>query len=91
MTAEVIARVQSRGQLTLPKELREATRISPGDLVRVSLTDEGYLQIAPAGIKPLEYFWEKYSIDGPVDVEAMRREAQEEEAQRFWEKMNECE
>lgn len=84
-----ITRVQSRGQVTLPKELREQTHISPGDLVRISVTDEGNLQIEPAGIKPLEYYWEKFAIEGPIDVESMRRDAEEEEAQRFWERMSE--
>ncbi len=87
--SSTITRVQSRGQVTLPKELREQTQIAPGDLVRISVTDEGNLQIAPAGIKPLEYYWEKFAIEGPVDVESMLREAEEEEAQRFWERMSE--
>ncbi len=89
MATEVITRVQSRGQVTLPKQMREESQIAPGDLVRITLTDEGALKIAPAGIKPLEYYWEKFAIDGPVDIEAAIREAEEEEAQRVWDEMSE--
>ncbi|MCC6943476.1 MAG: AbrB/MazE/SpoVT family DNA-binding domain-containing protein [Thermomicrobiales bacterium] len=89
MPTEVITRVQSRGQVTLPKQMREESHIAPGDLVRITVTDDGKLQIAPAGIKPLEYFWEKFAIEGPFDVEAAVREAEEEQAQRFWDELGE--
>lgn len=72
-----ITRVQSRGQVTLPKELRERTHISPGDLVRISVTDEGNLQIAPAEFKSLEYYREKFAIRGPFDHDAIRKEAED--------------
>ena len=91
MKRDTYTRVQARGQITLPKDLRELTHIAPGDLVRIRVTDEGNIQIEPPNIKPLEYFWETFSVDGPIDVEAAIREAEEEEAQRFMERMSENE
>jgi AbrB family looped-hinge helix DNA binding protein len=38
-----ISRVRGKGQITLPREVREAARLEEGDPVEVELTDEGIL------------------------------------------------
>ncbi len=41
--APLITRLTSKGQFTLPKELREALGVAPGDYLALTLTPEGVL------------------------------------------------
>jgi AbrB family looped-hinge helix DNA binding protein len=77
MKTHSITRVQQRGQITLPKEMRERTHIAPGDLVKLSVTDAETIQVEPVRVKPIQYFWEKFTVDGPFDHEAIRQEAED--------------
>jgi AbrB family looped-hinge helix DNA binding protein len=75
-----IGTVQSRGQVTLPKEVREAANIEPGDRVTFRVVGPSKIEITSFKVKPLEYFWERYSIDEPYDEDAIREDAEDEAA-----------
>ncbi len=43
-----IATITSKGQLTLPKEVREAMQVGPGDRVDFVLMEDGNFAVLPA-------------------------------------------
>jgi len=45
------ATLTSRGQLTLPKEVREALRLKPGDQVDFIVGDEGEVRLRAAIVR----------------------------------------
>lgn len=66
--------VQSRGQVTLPKDIREAAAISPGDIVEFEVVGPHRLLIEVIPVKPLQHYWEKFTTDIPYDDDAARNE-----------------
>lgn len=66
--------IQQRGQVTLPKKVRELAQISPGDLVSFEVTGPHEVIIKVIPVKPLEYFWDKYRTTVPFDDDANREE-----------------
>ncbi|QCK84319.1 AbrB/MazE/SpoVT family DNA-binding domain-containing protein [Phreatobacter aquaticus] len=56
-----------KGQVTIPKAVRDAAGIKPGDKVSVTLATDGSVSIAPAGESPALSYREK--------VESVRRAA----------------
>lgn len=75
------ARVQSRGQLTLPKAIREQAQIKPGDVVMFRVIGPSKIEVEALPIKPLEYFWERFRVDEPYDDDRIREEWQAEAAE----------
>ncbi|NQZ07615.1 MAG: AbrB/MazE/SpoVT family DNA-binding domain-containing protein [Algicola sp.] len=43
----MISTITSKGQVTLPKEIRTQLRLSPGDKLDFFVTDEGYVMAVP--------------------------------------------
>lgn len=74
------SRVQQRGQITLPKEVREEAAISPGDLVSFRVLGEHQIVIEVIPVRPLQYFWERFGTDEPYDDRAIREDWQREAA-----------
>ena len=78
------AKVMSKGQITLPKDIREALRVGTGD--RVSLICEGDRVIMMNSAvyamkmlqKEMEGEWEKAGINNDDDVMDLVREARAE-------------
>ncbi|EKP95588.1 AbrB/MazE/SpoVT family DNA-binding domain-containing protein [Thermaerobacter subterraneus] len=62
-----LGRVQTRGQVTIPVEVREALGIRPGDvlLFEVQGPDEGRFRVIRTS-RSLDAFFDKYQVDGPV-------------------------
>jgi antitoxin PrlF len=56
-----------KGQVTIPKGVRDAAGIKPGDRVTVTLAADGRVSIVPAGVRRGASYREK--------VEAVRRAA----------------
>ena len=75
MTA--LGKVQSRGQVTLPRAVRQAAGVKPGDTVIVRATGPGKVEIEALPRMTLAEMIEKYRIEGPID-EAADREKWEE-------------
>ena len=67
-----IARVQARGQVTLPKEVRDAAGVEPGDAVIVEATGRGTVELRVVPRMTLAETFERYRIDEPVDLAADR-------------------
>lgn len=65
-----IARVLTKGQIVIPKELREKANISPGDKVEVKVTKEGIV------ISPIKKTYaEKFTgiVKGKLSLEDLEK------------------
>lgn len=76
-------RVQQRGQVTLPKEIRDLAEIGPGDLLDFRVVGLHRVAFEVIPVKPLEYFWEKFAGDAPYDDDAIREAWQKDAAARL--------
>lgn len=65
-----IATVTSRGQVTLPKEVREALRLDVGDRVSFLVRDDGVVEIRPETVDLRE-------LVGSLGVKGKRLTAEE--------------
>ena len=74
-------RVQQRGQVTLPKEVRMLAGIGPGDLLDFRVVGPHQVTFEVIPVKPLEYFWERFQSDEPYDDDAIREAWQREAAE----------
>lgn len=64
--------ITSKGQTTLPKPVREALGIEPGDRVRYVIFDNNEVRLLP--IRPLSRLFGILKYDGPpVTLEEMER------------------
>jgi AbrB family looped-hinge helix DNA binding protein len=68
-----LSKVQSRGQITLPREVRRAAQIDPGDTVRISVVGPGKVEVEVLGRLTLKQALELFPIEGPVDLAADRQ------------------
>ena len=68
--------VTSKGQTTLPKAVREALGILPGDRVRYIILDNNEVRIIP--VRPLSRLFGALKHEGPpVTLEDMERAVEE--------------
>jgi AbrB family looped-hinge helix DNA binding protein len=67
-----IGKVQPRGQITLPHEIRRAANIVPGDTVSIRVLAQGKVEINVLPRMELAEALDRYRIDGPVDIAADR-------------------
>jgi AbrB family looped-hinge helix DNA binding protein len=74
-----LARIQTRGQLTLPRQVREQAGVKPGDVVMVRVTPAGVVELRPLPSLTVDELVEMFPIEGPID-EARDRELWEAEA-----------
>ena len=64
--------VTSKGQTTLPKAVREALGVGPGDRVRYVILDNGEVRMLP--VRPISELFGMLKYDGPpVTLEDMER------------------
>jgi antitoxin PrlF len=73
---EAVAKVTAKGQTTIPKEVREALKIAPGDLIVWEVAPDGRTVVRHAQPWDLEYL---HAVEGtlsewvsPADEEAYR-------------------
>ncbi len=68
--------VTSKGQTTLPRAVREALGVEPGDRVRYVIFDSNEVRILP--VRPLARLFGAFKHDGPpVTLDDMERAAAE--------------
>jgi AbrB family looped-hinge helix DNA binding protein len=75
----VLARIQTRGQLTLPRQVREQAGVKAGDVVMVRVTPAGIVELRPLPSLTVDQLVEMFPIEGPID-EARDRDSWEAEA-----------
>jgi AbrB family looped-hinge helix DNA binding protein len=52
-----ISIMRSKGQITLPQEIREAARLEEGDAVKVEVTEEGVIILRPQKMVDASQAW----------------------------------
>jgi AbrB family looped-hinge helix DNA binding protein len=62
-----LARIQSRGQVTVPRNIREAAGIRPGDLVAFVVTSPGRVEVRALPRLTLAEALRRFQIESPVD------------------------
>ena len=78
------AKVMSKGQITLPVDIRKNMGLSTGDRVALIYADNRVIMMNPAIYamerfqKEMEGEWEKAGIRSQQDVDALMREIREE-------------
>jgi len=82
-----IAKVQSRGQVTLPSKLRKKIGCRPGDTLVIEATGPGEARLKVLPRLTLQETLEHYRITGPIDWHRDREEADEQAAREFVETM----
>lgn len=80
----VEAIITSKGQVTIPKEIRERFGLKKSDRVRFEVEGERViLHFVTGNILDAD----RVRVEGPLDVRELRREFQEDMARRVVEKM----
>jgi AbrB family looped-hinge helix DNA binding protein len=74
------ATLQPRGQITLPKGVREAVKIKPGDRVHFSVPDSETIVLKVIPRMTLAEMIERYASNEPYDEERIREAWQAEAA-----------
>jgi bifunctional DNA-binding transcriptional regulator/antitoxin component of YhaV-PrlF toxin-antitoxin module len=70
----VVGRVQARGQVTVPQEIREACGVVPGsELLFIPTGEREFVCRVLPPARPLSDVVEQYTLDGTApDIEALR-------------------
>ncbi len=72
-----LAKVQARGQVTLPREIRRAIGIEPGDTIVLRVTGPGKVELGVLPRLTIDDLAARYPIEGPIDEPADRAAWQE--------------
>lgn len=68
--SENITRLRPSGQVTIPKKIREALHLKPGDLLHVALDDGRILLIPESAIDPDQaWFWTEEWQEGEREAD----------------------
>ena len=65
-------KVLARGQVTLPRDVRRAAQIQPGDAVTFRVVRPGTVELTALPRLTLAEALERYRIEGPIDEAADR-------------------
>jgi hypothetical protein len=77
VTTEATTVVGECREITVPEEASQAVGLRPGDTVRVRVTGPKTLEVTILP-RTIQDWWAQYPIEGPLDYERVRREAEEE-------------
>ena len=75
--------VTSKGQVTIPKEVREALRLSSGDRVAFILKEDGVVEMRPETVDLKDLYGVLKRTGKPVTIEAMNEAIAAAAAERF--------
>ena len=73
-----LGKIQSRGQVTVPRMIRDAAGVHPGDTVSFVVTAPGVVELRALPRMTLREALERYSVDRPYDDSGERDSWQEE-------------
>ena len=77
-----LATMTSKGQVTIPKEIREKLRIKPKDRITFSVEgDHAILHAIHGDIRDLKGIF-KHAVKGPINFKALRRKFESARAKR---------
>jgi AbrB family looped-hinge helix DNA binding protein len=79
-----LGKVQSRGQVTLPREIRKAVGIRPGDSILFRAVGPTKVELEVLPRLTLAEIIERYHVDRPYDDAAIREEWQDEAAREVF-------
>ncbi len=66
-----IAKLTSKGQVTIPKEVRDALHLDTGDRVQFFIREDGVVELRPQTVDLKDLYGVLESKRGAVTVEAM--------------------
>jgi len=68
-----LSTLTSKGQITIPKELRESMSLDAGDKIEFIINEQNEVVIKPITKKAIDVFGQlnKYKKDKPVSIEEM--------------------
>jgi len=75
-----LSRVLGRGQVTLPREVRQGARINPGDILNMEVIGPGQLRLTVLPNRSPRELRARYPIDTPIDEQRDRAAWQAEAA-----------
>jgi len=73
----VLGRVLNRGQVTVPRAVRQAAGLQPGDVVAFEATAPGVIEIRMLPRLKLAEALERYRIEGPINEPIGREQWQD--------------
>lgn len=79
-----IAKITSKGQLTVPRQVRERLGVGPGDSLEFSFEDD-HVVVTPVRQRRLEEFRGLFRVDHALDFDEERSRAWSEETRRLTE------
>ena len=65
--------LSSKGQLTIPRQLRESLGLTPGTRLMVSVDQDGRLILVPSLYEPEDPFHDRPKVQRPMTLEDMDR------------------
>lgn len=81
----ISGRMTSKGQITIPKELRDMLAVSEGDQLRFIISEDGKsIKIEPIKKKALSDAIGKINAREPIDLEKMREAVHEKAANEIY-------
>ncbi|WP_084783371.1 AbrB/MazE/SpoVT family DNA-binding domain-containing protein [Bacillus dakarensis] len=75
-------KMTSKGQITIPKELREKLEVGEGDQLRFFIEDN-LIKVEPVKKKKLSDVVGRFQVDEPINITKMRQVAKEEMAKKY--------
>jgi antitoxin PrlF len=75
--------VTSKGQVTIPKEVRDALRVGSGDRVSFVLREDGVVEMRPETVDLRDLYGALKRSGRPVKIEAMNEAAAAAAVERF--------
>jgi AbrB family looped-hinge helix DNA binding protein len=76
-----LSKVQARGQVTLPRSIRQTAEVKPGDVVAFRVTGPGTVELRVLTRLTLADSFTRYRIEGPIDEAADRATWQRQAAE----------
>ena len=78
-----LAKVLARGQITIPREVREKVHLGPGDLVRIDAIGPNRFVVEVIHTFSLAEILERFHSDEPVDMVQLREEGEQDAAREL--------
>ena len=83
-----LAKVLARGQITIPRDVREKVHLGPGDLVRIEPIGSNRFVVEVIPTLTLAEILMRFHSDEPVDMVRLREEGEKEAAREAIVRMN---